>query len=236
MQKKNTDLVTTTSETHAMEFYSNQKKIMADVFRQKMNKKTITGHISLGLAKGILVGGILGIIFANINDMNLYKSGTNYYATSHKSDNNRIKHPILVLITIMTMLSLIESSFFATKESRNNNERASKLANNTFKSYFEPVLRHYSKGNDTPFRSTRAAALIINNMPEHELQQLHDYAIKGLVEADEMFIRNSAIADASLLINDYLQCNPELNKLVGQIMNGEEVKTYIVGKTMQNQR
>ena len=235
MSKKKSDITTITSETHAMEFYSTQKKIMADVFRQKMNKKTITGHISLGLAKGILVGGILGIIFANINDMNFRKFGTDTH-TQQKNTNNQIKHPILIFITIMTLLSLIESGIFTTKECRDNNERADKLTNNTFKGYFEPVLRHYSKENNTPFRSTRAAALIINNMPKHELQQLHDYAIKGLVETNEMFIRNSAIADASLLINDYLQCNPELNKLVGQIMNGEEVKTYIVGKTMQNQR
>jgi len=235
MQKKNADLVTTASETRAMEFYSTQKNKMADVFRKKMNKKTISEHISVGLAKGILVGGILGIIFANINDMNFRKSGTDTH-TQQKNTNNQIKHPILILITIMTLLSLIESGIFTTKECRDNNERADKLTNNTFKGYFEPVLRHYGKGNDTPFRSTRAAALIINNMPKHELQQLHDYAIKGLVETNEMFIRNSAIAEASMLINDYLQCNPALNKLVQQIMNGEEIKTYIIGNGMQNVR
>ena len=235
MSKKKSDIATITSETRAINFYSAQKKAMADVFREKMNKKTISGHIGLGLAKGVLVGGVLGIIFANVNDLNLYKSGTDNYTVPQKN-NNRIKHPILAIITIVTMLSLIESGIFATKECRNNNARADRLTSNTFKDYFEPVLRHYCKGNDAPFRSTRAAALIINNMPEHELQQLHDFAIKGLVETDEMFIRNSAIAEASMLINDYLQCKPALNKLVQQIMNGEEIKTYIIGNEIQNVR
>ncbi|MBO7642856.1 MAG: hypothetical protein J6S74_01845 [Alphaproteobacteria bacterium] len=235
MQKKSADLVTTTRETRAMEFYSSQKNKMADVFRKKMNKKTIAENMGLGLVKGVLVGGILGIILANINDVNFRKFGTDTH-TQQKNTNNQIKHPILILITIMTLLSLIESGIFVAKECHDNNERADKLTNNTFKGYFEPVLRHYSKGNDTPFRSTRAAALIINNMPKHELQQLHDYAIKGLVETDEMFIRNSAIAEASMLINDYLQCNPALNKLVQKIMNGEEIKTYIIGNEIQNVR
>lgn len=236
MLKKKTELTTATSETRAMEFYSTQKNNMANVFRKKMNKKTISEHTGLGLVKGVLVGGILGIIFDNVNNMNLYKPDPDTHTNSQKSENNRIKHPILIIITIMTLLSLIESGILAAKECHDNKERADKLTNNTFKDYFEPVLRHYSKENDTPFRSTRAAALIINNMPEHELEQLHTYAIKGLVETEEMFIRNSAIAEASMLIGDYLKCNPALNKLVQQIMNGEEIKTYILDNNMQNVR
>jgi len=236
MSKKKSYIQIATSETQAMEFYAAQKRQMSDALRKKINKKTITGHVGFGLAKGIIVGGILGFLFSQVNRANLTEVGKAKYTSQSKSDDNRMKHSTLYIIAIMTLLSLVESGIFTIKECRENGERANKLANDTFKEYFKLSLSEYANGSNTPFRSTRAAALIINNMPEHELQQLHNLAIRGLVEADDVFIRNSAIADATILIADFLKCNPTLNKLVGQIMNGEEVKTYIVGKTMQNQR
>ena len=220
--------------TQAMDKYEMQKYSLANVFLKKMNKRTITGNMSVGFSKGVLVGGVLALLFAhfNINTTEYTHPGNAVHA---KKTDHHTKRMSLYILAVVVLASLAESGVMTIKDCNKNKENANKLAKDTFKNMFDRPLSQYGQPADAPFRSTRAAALIINNMPTPELQQLRHLAITGLVETDEMFIRNSCISEASTLIADYLKCNPALDKMVSQIMNGENVNTYVLSN-MQHQR
>ena len=230
MAKQKTNLIA--EQTTAMDKYEQQRDVIADVFCKKMNKRTITGNMSMGFTKGVLVGGVFAILLSYFN-AKLSEYNEMAHVTHAKSGNNHTKHMIVCMIAIVTLASLIESGLTTVKECNQNKDHANKLANDTIKRYFERPLSKYNPDTNTTFRATRAAAIIISNMPTHELQQLQDLAKTGLVETNDVFVRNSAIAEASTLISDYLNSQPALEKIVSQIMNGQDPKTYILTNATQ---
>jgi hypothetical protein len=141
-----------------------------------------------------------------------------------------------VAVSILLMLGVAGIKTLTDK--KRNHNRADTLAQNVMNSYFEGPLMNYKGESETKFRNVRAAALVINNMPESELNRLRALALDSL-ECDELghySVRNHAIASAAQIISNFIAYNPELGYNVLRIMRGEEPTTYFLTSIQQKTR
>lgn len=221
----------------ALNKYSDERKKLSKVFVRTMNKQTRKDHLIEGSVGGIVIGLLFGFIVGQTSGRVPHRDATGR-VVEYKYDGKKTLDATLKALAgaVLLMLGLTEVKIIIDKN--RNQTWADTLANDTMKKYFDLPLKNYKTDNDTPVRNIQAAALIISNMPQSELDRLRAFATNALVCNDYGLysVQNDAITAASRIISNFIDYNPQIGYNVLRIMRGEEPTAYFLTSTQQKTR
>lgn len=220
----------------AMNAYKNERKKIADTFFTDIQKQTRRDNIISCAIGGAMLGAVFIILVAGTIARDLsYNPKT--HKTETKFNKNVFTQSMLRIIATCVLGCLGAFGVKTAKSKKQNRITSIKMANNILKKYFDKTFAPLGTEN-MPLRAATAAALIMNNMHEHDLNKLRTLA------ADSMFTDNNGnqvlydecINMASQIISNYVNNNPELAQNVVRIMHGKDPKTYFITKLPQQQK
>ena len=219
-----------TEEQMALDKYADERRKVSDGLYAGMQKFSFRDNLIEGLFGGLLIGAVFIVAGNTLKKSQLPLQDKNPFVIEQKDSAQQMPHPTLTILTIATLAGLlfayVKSNVVSSEQ---NYERAHKMACNVLKSYFEKSLQNYEQ-KDISFRAMRAAALVINNMPEEKLEYLRALASSGLTYDihGQFSINPDNINAAEKIISNYINRRPQIKENIIQIMNGENLKTYVL--------
>lgn len=235
MPRQTMDILT--EEEIAYNSFLDERNKMSNDFARIMNKQTRKEHF----IEGALGGTILGLLFGFIAGQTVGRvpeHDANGRVIEYKYNGHKAMDAMWKTVAVSILLMLGVAGIKTLTDKKRNHNRADTLAQNVMNSYFKGPLMNYKGETETKFHNVRAAALVINNMPESELNRLRALALDSL-ECDELghySVHNHAIASAAQIISNFIAYNPELGYNVLRIMRGEEPTTYFLTSIQQKTR
>lgn len=225
-----------TEENVAFDTYKNERKKIADIFYADLQRKSRKTSLIAGAGGGILLGLIFATLIIDTTARNL-SYNPNTKKTETRLDKNILLHQIPRIIAITILCAIGTFGIKTIKNNKQNRIDSLKMANEILKKYFDKTLSPLDAQN-MPLRATTAAALILNNMNEHDVHKLHTLAADSIFTDNNghYVLYNDCINIASQMISGYINKNPDLAYNVMRIMRGEEPKTYFVSNQSQKTR
>lgn len=239
MPKQNTK--TLTDEQMAIRKYYTERKKASDIICKQMNKQirsdNIKGGLLGGAALGIVVGALIGDTHARVPIYNTKENVVEY-----SFDANKLCGIVLQSITIALIATLAVTQIKTKSDIDKNHFKIDKKIKDLYTKYFNKSIKSIGTlGSDVPCPYvvyTRAAALIINNMPESEIARLRAFATSCLIRDKDgnYTIQDKYIDTAAQIISNFINYNPALKNGVQDVLRGDHPQTYFLTQTIQNTR
>ena len=237
MPKQNTPILT--DEEIAIKKYKDTKAKASETIYTQMNKQirsdNIKGGLLGGLALGIIAGALIGDSKTRVPVYDSNNQVVDYTFNPEQLSLFMLKAVALAVIATMTAAAI------KTKvDIKKNRLATSEKVESIFKKYFDDSLSKFDPIGRIPpkyenIRYTRAAALVLNNMPETEVDRLHAFVTSGLVkDSDGKYVLQEKYVDtAAHIISNYISYNPELKSVISYTLLGNEPKTYFLNSLNQ---
>ena len=235
MPKQNTIIFT--EEGSALNKYEEElNKTATDIYNQiKKNSRKINmiSAVLGGALGGFMVGSLLGTTIAKEPVYNSRGAVIDYNLSTKK-----LGIVVLETIGIFILIALSMATIKMYTEINKNREKSVTLTNYTFNRCFDRLLKQYVQTDTQKLHYIRSVALIVNNMSEPELNRLRTLALTGLEEnADGDYkINQKHLAEATKIISNFIQHNPDIECNISKIMHGEEPTTYFLSNMSQKVR
>ena len=218
-----------TEEEIAFNAFLDERDKMSNDFVRVMNKQTSR----LNLIEGLAGGAIFGLIFGLLAGQTLGRvpaRDEQGHVIEYKTNNNKALNIALKTIAATILIALGAVGIKTIEDKKRNQIWSDKLASDTLNKYFNSSLKNYQANNLKTSHSVRAAALIINNLPESELNRLRALALDGIDINEHGYytVRDSSVKTAAAIISNFINYNPEIGYNVLRIMRGDDPTTYFL--------
>ena len=223
-------------ESAVFSMYKNERKKIADNFYTNMQKQTHRTNLIASVSGAALLGFIFTALTVNTAANNLsYNTDTKKIET--RIDRNVFAHYVPLIIAASLLCGIGLFGIKTAKDTKQNRIDSTKMANDILKKYFDKILLPLGAQN-MPLRATTAAALIMNNMQEYDINTLRTLAADSMTKDDKghYMLYDDCIHIASQIVIKYMTENPDLAYNVACIMRGENPKTYFVLNQPQKTR
>ena len=232
MPNKNVNIKT--EEDFALDKYAAERDKLSGEICKTATKRARLFNMASYVGGSAVLGLMMGILFITTHSNKLVRDKEGH-VVEYKAVRGKLAETTLLLIATILVASLAFSELTTCLDKKANRLSALKLANNTFKDIFGKSLQSYMPDEHVHMRTVRAAALILNNMPEVELNRLRALAMSGLnCDANGKYsISSESITTASHIISNFIGYNPELGYNIVRIMRGDEPTTYFLPSLMK---
>ena len=219
-----------TSEDIAFNKYYTQRNKLSKKMLKHMNKLSRKEHLSRGLISATIAGVVFSVVpnkaKANVTQQSDNNDQIIEYKVGNKTMNATMFHTLSLALLVGLGISGVKMVSVNTK----NRDQCETLVNDTLERYFAQPLKYYIKDPQMRFRTLRAIAFIINNMPQSDIARLHSLAISELSRDSHghYFVKDHAVDQASKIISEFIDQNPEVGYNIVRIMHGVVVKTFML--------
>jgi len=223
-------------EAAAFGTYKNERKKIADTFYTNMQKQTHRTNLIAGACGAALFGIIFtGLTVNTAANTLMYNKETKKVET--KLDKYVLSHyaPWIIAASLLCGIGLF--AIKTANDTKQNRIESTKMAGDILKKYFDKILSPLDAQN-MPLRAATAAALIMHNMQEYDINTLRTLAADSMTKDNNghYILYNDCVNLASQIVTKYMAQNPDLAYNVMRIMRGEEPKTYFVSNQSQKTR
>ena len=239
MPKRNKYILT--EEQAAIKNYRDEEQKTSDMIAKPLRRQIRIDNLTGGLVAGLAIGTIVGALAGDPRSRTPVYDDNNQIV-SYNFNENKLADFVLKSITIATATALIIAGIKTKFDKKNNKFNIEKMAGGLMDQYFYMALREFDPIVNAPLKEsflvyTRATALIINNMPETELNRIRSfisseikYAANGqpVISLDDLKPYGKTIDTVATIISNYINHNPELKENVLAILNGDKPKTYFL--------
>ena len=239
MPKRNKHILN--EEQAAIKRYKEEEKIISGSICKQMDKtirkENLMGGLVYGLATGIIFGALAGDNQARQPVYDDAKTIINY-----EFDANKLADFVLKSIAVAVIAALAIAEFKTRFNIKRNTSNIQKMSDGLLEQYFNTALRRFDPLPNTSLEMSylvymRAAALIINNMPDTELNRIHKliksdinnvtngHQVKSVFDLKGYGQTTDTVAQ---IISNHINYNPELKENVLAILHGNKPKTYFL--------
>ena len=223
--------------------YDEQKKMSAN-FQKTMNKNSIKHNLFEGAVAGTVIGAMFGFMASQTFGKTPVKNEQSK-SVVYKFDQANGMDAMIKIFAIMLLVVLGVYGIKTIEDAKRNKTWADILANDTIKRYFIPALGEYTPQmkaipslDKLQTRHINAIALILNNMPNFQINELRKMASNALVmDKNGIYsVHKDAVNAAIKIILDHVVSNNELGYNILRIMRGDEPLTYFLGGKSEKTR
>jgi len=236
-----------TEEQSAMKNYRNESNKITNEICKRINKKIRSNNLVNGLMGGLAVGIIFGAL-AGDSRSRKPEYDTNNTIINYTFDANVLAKFMLESLSVAVAIALVIATIKTQSDKKKNQFNIEIMSRGLLDQYFDKSLSEFDMTNTRlPHVSylvyTRAAALVINNMPEPELNRIHAFIKSEITMATDGQPITTTPSDAkpygkttntvAQIISNHINYNPELKENVLAILHGDKPTTYFL---KQNQK
>ena len=220
--------------------------------KKPLNKRIRSNNLINGLMGGMALGIIVGALVGDT------KSRVPAYddkgrVTDYVFDANKLAQTVVVSLAIATVIGLMIAELRTRSDIKKNRSNIETMAKSLFDDYFNAALNSYTQLDKTcselPLYPrtiyTRAAALVINTMPETELKRIRDFAKMELAritdgqptmeyKRQDLHPSSTEIATVAKIISNYIDYNPSVKNAV--LTKLSEIDSTVFAASKLNQK
>ena len=219
-----------TSEDIAFNKYYTQRNKLSKKMLKHMNKMSRKEHLSRGLISATIAGVVFSVMPDKAKANVPQQSDANGKIIEYKVGNKLMNATMFHTLTLALLIGLGISGVKIVSVNTKNRDQCENLANDTLERYFAKPLKYYIKDPQMRFRTSRAIAFIVNNMPASDIARLHSLAVSELSRDSNghYFVKDTAVTQASQIISEFIDQNPDVGYNIVRIMHGVVVKTFML--------
>ena len=218
-----------TEKQMAFDKYKNEREKLATQLYKRIKKLSRCDSAAEILIASILLGGIFGVTLIQ-TDTKVPVNKKRTQSTEYKIDTKKIPSTILHIITMTALIALMIGCIKGYADSTKNHNIAETLSEEHYKNLFRNVLSEQYQNDNQLSHLLRATALVLNNMPESQLERLRWIAETGLTRNinGRYSIKEDSIKESKKIVSDFIARNMELEFAIMQIMRGNSPRTYFL--------
>ncbi|MBO4625872.1 MAG: hypothetical protein J5679_01175 [Alphaproteobacteria bacterium] len=222
-------------EKQALNNYAKERRRTSNYLCTYISRILCRDRMIQGFVIGLFVGGVFGGLNFGIGASKIrhyHRDNLIKTQLQQKQIEKKLAFSTMMIVTMFALLMTLHS-FKGCREIETYDLQT--VARKLTQIYFKKIFGQEQDSKEMANRAKHAAALIITNMPNDDLEYMRVLAIAGLSydKTGRFVIDADKIEVAQDFVIEYLETHPEIQRAVIQIMNNEKIQTYVLSTAKQ---